>query len=511
MNRVHLSFLFLILVKTVCAQVEQTGRIETPVRIDAEAFSIVSLDTAGLLLYRNFVGSAENQTELIRLDTSLQQKWRGFLPTPKTLQLKSVKSFANKIYFFFKNLIPGSQEFIVYTVNIKGGSYRSYTIKNVIQFNPTEYVVATNAILIGGYFNFRPLVLFFSLKEEKSHLLPGFLNEPGEITQIESYPDGTSSVVTSAKNINGKKCIWIRHFDSDGEFLKTTIIEPEDNKNLIFGRVAKTDNNSQVVAGVYGRNSYFSRGLFVAEINEYGEYAVHYYNFGDLENFFHYMKAKREKRIKDRIERRHIKGKKIKFNYRFLVHELITDGDQFILTGEAFYPKYAGRSSYPNLSPYNSTSPWGYGPNARYYPPTYNRPNDLVFDGFQYTHAVAIGFDKNGTLKWDNSFEINGIKTFELEQYVKIVPRQNHIVLLYLYENLIRSKIIKDNQVIEGTTQNPVKTFNGQEQEAHGIRSNKLEHWFGNHFFAYGIQNLKDAEIPNQTRTVFFINKLSVR
>jgi hypothetical protein len=201
--------------------------------------------------------------------------------------------------------------------------------------------------------------------------------------------------------------------------VKTTVLEPEEKKNLIFGRSLKMPTGEQVISGVYGRYTDYSRGIFVASVNVLGEYAIKYYQFADLEHFFNYMKARREKRVKEKIERRRIKGKKIKFNYRVLVQELIPFGNQYILLGEAFYPHY----TYPS--------------------------NVQIFDGFQYTHAVVIGFDQNGKLMWDNSFEINDVKTFSLEKFVKIYPEEDRIILLYLFENIIRSKIISGSDVLE--------------------------------------------------------------
>src|SRR5258708_7441308 len=303
------------------------------------------------------------------------------------------------------------------------------------------------------------------MRTDRSRILPGFLNELGELIQLKTYSNGNVDVIISAKNSSRRKCIWIRHFDSNGDLLKTIILEPEEKKHLIFGRAAKMNDDSQIIAGVYGRNSTYVRGVFVADVNAYGEYKIHYYNFADLKNFFHYMKANREKRIKERIERRKIKGKKIKFNYRLMVHELVPYNDQFIMLGEAFFPRYSTRSSTPFGSSY---SPWSYG-----LPITYSRTygSDLVFDGYQYTHAVAIGFDKNANLVWDNSFEINGI--------------------------------IKGDQVIEGTVQNSMSTNNNK--EAISTQNGKLEYWYGNHFFVHGVQYIKSND---NTRKVFFIAKL---
>ena len=491
------------------AQVLQNGRVEIGIASSFETFSVVSLDSSGIALYRNFVGATENQLELIRLDTALNQVWRGFLPIPKGFTVASAKTVANKLYFFFENKTVVNRPFQVVAVQIKDGEYTSYPIKNAIAFNATEFIASKKVLLIGGYFNFRPVVLFYSLLDHRSRILPGFLNEPGELTQINASDDGID-VIVSGKNNSKKKCLWIRHFDDVGDLTKTVVLESSENKNLIFGRTAKADNGIQVIAGVYGKNSQYSRGIFVAEINSLGEYVIRYYNFADLHNFFHYMKAKREKRIKDRIERRRVRGKKSKFNYRFLVHELIPYGDQFILVGEAFYPTYtSGYNSYSTRM--LGSSPWSY-PSARYYNNPYPSryygspyTSDLVFSGFQYTHAIVIGFDAHAKITWDNSFEINGLKSFYLDQYVKILTEKEKIELFYLFQNNIRSKVIHNNQIEEGTIQNPI--LNSDQQRKSNVESSKLEYWYGNHLFVYGIQTVKNSK--DDIRRSFFINKLT--
>ncbi len=464
---------------TAYPQVYQNGRFEIPINTDIESYSVVPVDTAGILLYRNFIMPKENLLELTRLDTAFQKVWKGYFPIPKELSFVYAKAVDRKVYFFFKPHDPAKHNFYVTIVQIKDGGYNSYPIENLIPFNPTEYVVSKDALLIGGYLNLRPVVLYYSLIEHKAHMLPTFLNEPGEITQIKPYPDGNVDVIVSAKNSSRRKCLWIRQFNSAGDMVKTIVLEPGENKNLIFGRAAKTENDKQVIAGVYGRNTQYSRGIFVAEVDPNGEYVIHYYNFGDLKNFFHYLKARKEKRIKERIERRKIQGKKIKFNYRFLVHEVVPYQDQFIMLGEAFFPHYASRGNYS------------------------------YFDGFEYTHAIVIGFDANAKLLWDNSFQISGVKTYQLQQFVKIAPVQDRLVLLYLFENIIRSKIIQGNEVIEGTLQEEVKTKEGERAMGRNTQNSNLEYWYGNHLFAHGVQNLRSSE-NNNVHKVFFINKLSV-
>jgi len=474
-------------------QVDQLARYEIPLidKDENDPYQVTSLAEEGILIYRRVLGKGqEDLLELIKVDTTLKENWRGYISTQKILRVSHVKSKDNLVFLLLKSGYSVSGDFQVIAVNIQDGTYGIYMIKNLIPFNPTDFVVTHQGVMIGGYFNYRPLVMFYSFTTQRAKILPGFYNERGELNQIKTYDNGTVDVIVSAKNFERKKCLWIINYNAEGDLVKTTVLEPEINKNLIFGRSVKMLNDEQVVAGVYGSKDVdYSRGIFVAEINPVGEYSINYYNFGDLQNFFSYMKAKRERRVKDRIERRKVKGKRIRFNYRFLVHEVIPYGDQYVMLGEAFYPRYT------------YTMGRGYG----------LLRDERIFDGYQYTHAVVIGFDSQGKLKWDNSFEINDVKTMELQQFVKLSPTDSQIVLLYVYDNLIRSKIIKDNQVVEGKTEDVIKSgYKKVTIREKDIERSKLDYWYTEHFFASGIQLVA---IPVSAKDevyqrVFFINKL---
>jgi len=495
----YVNTILLLLISLSCfGQIDQQARYELLLNENDEndSYQVSSLAENGILVYRRVLGQKEDQLELVKVDTLLQENWRGFIALEKSLQVAHIKVQDQLIFILLKSGNYTSGDFQVIATNAENGNFKVYTIKNLIPFSPTDFLVTSYGMMLGGYFNYRPLVLFFSFQTERAKILPGFFNEQGELNQIKPYENGSIDVILSAKNFERKKCLWIRNYSAEGDLIKTTVLEPDANKNLIFGRSVKMPDEAQVVAGVYGsRNTEYSRGIFVADINQFGEYNINYYNFSELQNFFSYMKAGREKRVKERIERRKIKGKKIRFNYRLLVQEVVPYGNQFIMLGEAFYPKYtySSRNSYGAHSYYSNPMMRG----------------DRIFDGYQYTHAVVIGFDANGKLKWDNSFEINDVKTFDLQQFVKIAPTDNHIALLYLYNNLIRSKIIRDDQVLEGKTTDPVKSkFASDVIKEKDTQNSKLDYWYPRHFFASGVQRVGNQQADGFYRKVFFINKL---
>lgn len=485
----------------LCAQVDQQGRYEIILNEndENENYKVSSLGEAGVLLSRRIISRNDDFLELIRVDTSLRDRWKGFIPIGKNDQVSHIQEKDGFAFILLKSYPQFSAGFQIISARTSDGNYNVYRVDNLIPFNPTDFVVTNTGAMIGGYFNYRPLVLFYNFKTQRSKVLPGFFYEQGELNQIKTYPNGTTDVLISAKNWERENCIWIRNYNQEGDLIKTTILEPEPNRNLIFGRSIKMPNDAQIVAGVYGGKSVeYSRGIFVAEITPVGEYLINYYNFADLENFFKYMTVRREKRVKERIERKKIKGKKIKFNYRFLVHEVIPYKNDYIMLGEAFYPRYV----YTN----NSARGNVYG----FYSNSVMR-GERIFDGYQYTHAIVIGFNKNGSLAWDNSFEINDAKSFELQQFVKIAPDDESISLYYLYKNLIRTKIIQNSEVLEGKSTDPLKNrFDFDVVKDRDTESSKLDYWYPNHFYASGTQIVRNkAAVDRAYRKVFFIVKVA--
>ncbi|NJM24981.1 MAG: hypothetical protein HC859_05205 [Bacteroidia bacterium] len=485
-------------------QVEQTRRLELLLGAEEASFEVIPAENDGLFLHRRLSATGADQIDIVKLDTALNEQWHGFLPVPKNYMMAGKRTHNSQLYLLFRAADFSRNDLELYSLNSALGQYTRYQIKSFIPIQVTEFQVTSDAALIGGYFNHVPLVIHFSFTAEKSKVLPGMLNESGDLNQVRTYPDGSFDVLICARNYLKQKTVWIKNYDAEGNLKANYPLQTEDRKSLLFGRSIKSFNQMQVVAGVYGnRNSEYSKGLFVTTIDPIGNQQTRYYNFADLENFFKYLKARRQNRIKNRIDRRKIKGKKIRFNYRFLVHELIPYNGQYILLGEAFYPRYitVDRTYYGGF----------------FNPSFVNRgmvQNGRIFDGYFYTHAVVIGFEEDGKLVWDNSFEINDVRTFTLEQFVRLEPQEDRIALFYLFGNEIRSKIIQDNKVLEGKASDPIMTrFKSDVTKEKEATQNKLDYWYADYFYASGVQeilNWQEANV-NPKRRVFFVNKLRYR
>ncbi len=501
-SRVLLLLVLLSALTTVAgqAQIEQINRFEIAINNNESSdFSTTSAGKSGLMIYRRIYQAKIDKLEVIKIDTSLQEVWRKQINMAKDqMAVRSVVK-DDILFILFKSIGYQYADFQIAAIHVGDGDHLVYTVRNVIPFDPTEFVITQEAALIGGYFNYRPLIVYFNFAQQQSKILPGFFNEPGELTQVKSYADGSSDVIVSTNNYEKKKCLWIRNYDSQGDLVKTTILQPRDNKNFIFGRSLKLDNGQQVVVGVFGRFREYSRGIFIARISPNGEYQTQYYDYGELQHFFNYMRAPKEKRVKGRIERKKIKGKKAKFNYRFIVDEIIKTDDEFVMLGEAFYPQYAYPQGVANR-----------GGIPQMYSHSFNRGGYTLI-GYHYTHAVVIGFDSKGSLKWDNSFEINDVMTPELEQFVKIQPHDDKIILQYVKGNQIRTKIIRDSEIIEGKAFDDIKLrFEDDILRDSKLETSKLDYWYDGRLYVHGVQEIKNfREVQvSANRKVFFVNKI---
>jgi hypothetical protein len=302
------------------------------------------------------------------------------------------------------------------------------------------------------------------------------------------------------RTMDRRNTVSTKTFDENGEILKNATLSPDQKFNFLYGRSTTFDDNLQFILGTYSLgNSNYSRGIYIAKLDEEGREEINHYNFGDLNNFFSYMKAKRQDRIKKRIARRKIKGKNVKFNYRLLVHDVIEKEGKYIMLAEAYYPRYTNSNYF-------------YGPGFNSFGRSRGDMQSMYFDGYKYTHAVVLGFDQKGKLLWDNSFEINDVISYNLEKFVNASVEKDKIVLLYLYENVVRSKIISNNKVLEGKAFNDIKLkFEDDVVKSNDNKIGGLEHWYGNNFFAFGVQSIRNFKYPGikPNREVFYINKIT--
>ena len=498
--RIFLSLFFLCVSAALYSQVHQPDRYEIELGIYDEPFNVLSAEEDGVLLYQPMddYESGNQKWQFIKLDTTLNEQWVREYAIDRDYVYKGYEYRNHSYFFLFQTLDQRSHDLLMVQMNEYTGDTIMHIVKNLVRINLTIFEMSNNSVLIGGYYNQEPVVMHYDLTTKKNKVLPGIFGDRTELVQIK-IEQGLIKILVSSRTYDKRNTLAIKTYDYQGNYIDNFTFMPEGDIALINGRIAEIDRVGTIISGTYGvRRSEYSRGLFIAQHQAGEEQVLKYFNFADLDNFFTYLKAKKQTRINNKITRKKINGKKVKFNYRLVVHEIIKSGDEFIMLGEAYYPKYSNT--------YYNTNNYSYTPSGQYsFMPT-------SFAGYRYTHAVVIGFDKNGEKLWDNSFQIEDVLTYDLNQYVHVDVVNDNVVLFYQYNNEIRTKIISGSEVIEGKSFDSVKMMFADDVASKGSYSNigGLEKWYGHNFFAYGVQkikNMKDGGVK-LNRRVFYINKV---
>jgi hypothetical protein len=498
--------IFFLGIRPSLAQINQVARIELPLlATETEYPKIATFKEKGIILYRTLLAPDANYVELQKLDTALKEQWKGAIMLDRKSSFFRAKTKEGFLVFLYWNKNSVTSNYQVLVVNEAKGSYGTYDINNAIPFNPTDFDVTGNSLIIGGYFNLRPIVLHFSFITKTTKVLPGYFNEPGEITELKTYINGSFDIIVRVKTAAKGKSLWLRNYDKEANLKSTIVLNSESRKNFIHGKSIQLENGNQLIAGTYGRNTEYARGLFFAVADSTGRSKVNYYNFSELKKFFSFLRTRKEVRIRERITRRASKGKQTKFSYRLILHDLIPYKNHFLLVAESYYPRYS-YPTYSNRNVYNSAFTFNPYLNSN---STYR--GDYVFDGFQYTHAVVAGFNRRANLLWDNSLEINDIKNMQLEQHVKVLPTENGADLVYLFENILHTKVIKDSLVIAPKKSIPIQLSNDEEEAAKKDgAANFLAYWYDDYLIASGVQRLRNKKLGRFAveRRVFYINKV---
>lgn len=480
------------------AQLVQPNRIEFPIGSEDEEFGVISAEEKGIVLYRevrNRKTKMDRKYQVILLDTALNLKWETYL----YINLRYIQigyEIADDYFYllFQRNSESLKADLFVLRVNLHTKYSETFLIEREYPLELSYFEVLGNTLVFGGVSNKLPAIVIYEFGYITPKVLQGLFNEKTQILQIEIDDElKLLNVLVSFKTKDNRKSLSLKSYDESGELIKNISLQPSNEHSLLFGKTVKLDRKAELIVGTYSRKrSDMSRGIFLARISEEGDQVINYYNYADLKNFFSYMKARKQKRIEERIKRRKVKGKKNKYSYRLLVHEVVERDGKFIMVGEAFYPKYS-------QSPYYG----GFG--------HYGNSYASMFDGYKYTHAVVLGFDRRGRLLWDNSFEINDVESYTLDQFVHISMNEKNIALIYLFEEEIRTKNIEGNEVLEGKTFDELKlSFEDDVVSKNDDIYGRLEEWYDGNLFVYGVHKIKNLndEGVRLNRKVFFINKI---
>ena len=497
--RVIVAVLVWSLYQESSAQAFQPRRIEMELDRNEDSFQVESLGQNGLILYREQQETSfksDQPYEFVLYDTALQEQWRKVYRIERKYQLVGWDFHQDSLYFLYSHYDP-KEDFQLVKMGLKSGDTTMLSVRKVVPVQLTTFECVGQSLIFGGYLNSRATVLLYNRYDGKVRVLPNLYSEQSELMEI-SIDDATNTFDVSVLSRVPREpfSLSLRTYDDKGIQVQELAMVLPQELNIQHGRSANPESGEKIVAGTYSsRRSDYTHGIFMGSVSPSGSVNYSLYPYENLPNFFNYMKAERRDRVMKRLERRKMLGRRTRVSYRLLVHELIEKEDHIIVLGEAFYPVYR----YYGGGGLGSTAD-----GSRY-------ANSTYFDGYRYTHAVVMAITPLGEVLWHNSFEIEGLQSMILREFVKVDVNRDRIVLLYLYDGEIRAKVIRGSTMEEGKFFDPISVnFGAEIVQNNDNELSQLDYWYEGCFYAAGIQEIRSLNSLGfgRNRRVFYVNKV---
>lgn len=484
-----LSFVMASLCIAQLGLAQVTARVEISRDIDTDEGRIIPMGERGVLRY-TFLKKKEkgkNVYKIMHFDTDLKLVHADSVVVERNMSLDDTISYRGIYYSILRD------------------NRDNFT---VVGYNPATHRVNT----VNGKFrkkaSMRNLVMddshiVFSSTEKKLDRL-GFIDlNTGECHFTDMHFKGVRDqniYILENVIIDGKIHALVRFgtdvvlmkLDFEGNFIDQPVILTANltDHHILTASLSKAGGH-YFVTGTYtdkerGDATKIAQGIYFGQFNGEAFTFIKFYNFFELKNFTQYMSEKGQEKIERNKEKAEKKGKTFSQEYYIASHEIVNQGDCYYYIGEAYYPLYIGMGG-----------PMGY---------------TRTFEGFVYTHAFIVKFDREGNVLWDNCVPLKPkSRPHYVKRFVNALYNSNQVDVLYIDDNKVISKTFDASagNIIKDRSEETLQT--GDEAEKVNKSKNAdAEFWYGNNFLVFGDQQVKN-DTEKKRRQVYFINKLTIK
>lgn len=539
MKKWGVLLIVIYLVVPVCFS-QKPIRVEVEAKSGSDIYRILPFGENGVMLFyqSNERRKDDNERWFFNFyDTDFKKLWEKELMVRKTWNFRNFDSDNENLFLFFtKPYLKETTPILITTVNIKDGNHQMQSKEIPAKAVLQEFYIAKKNAYIGGHtiqpkithiaqscFSFtlvpfftgaslvreKPVIFSWNLENNQSLLTETSFKRDAFVEDIQSSTkEGTANYVVKSQPPRKKQNkLVIYNVDANGNKEKSFVIKSQDkNRRLNTGKLYPLDEDAYITIGTYyaeprskifyskKQTEKYSTGIYFTKTKNGQQELIRYYNFTKFDKLIYSFNKKRTKRLIKKAERKEKKGKEISFNYQLLFHDIIKRDGQYLLIAEAYYPQY--RTVYYTYYDF------------------YGRPittTRTIFEGYRYTDAIVAAIDINGELLWDNSFMIKNILTHNLKERVKVLFDGEDIILLYSSGGKIASKVIRNDEVVEGLDYTEIETSFRSDKVLEDYRSD-IVYWYDNYFISYGYQKIKNRlqrPTKKRKRTVFYFNKVA--
>jgi hypothetical protein len=189
----------------------------------------------------------------------------------------------------------------------------------------------------------------------------------------------------------------------------------------------------------------------------------------------------------------------------------------FLLLAEVYNPSSSSlnqNSYYPyGGNPYYYDPYWSsYSPRRIYGPPPSGYGSNMRTDNeaIKTYESFLVSLNEKGTTNWDYSFPLDNIKNAMVDQVADFTLVNNDIYYVYKKEsdlNIKRIPLRSEEEPTESTAK--IKLMHEfDELRSEDEHDGAIRYWFNDAFYVWGFQTIRNKTKDDQTRRVFYINKV---
>ncbi len=524
------------------AQSGQPIRVEIPVRAGTNPFNYVPFGENGICMFYPTINDAGKDSiswSFVMLDRNLKEEWKKLLPLHEDVNYLKGFSQNGVIYLLFHDTRR----------NKEGNIYVFFIIppKQIITIHKSDIPEKAEVVDFEIFNEFA--LVGYNQRKGKPGLL-GFSLINGEKRNFD-FPETENSLLldiavdTIYKDIaavykvqpsSTRNQLMVNLYNGSSALRRTVTFENIQEKRIFnsagfvftgenrgfvlgtFGSGARNKRNYDYYNDYYNYNYYnsfyrrpstydqnqdntpISDGYYSATIGPDGPGNMNYYHFIDFSNAYKYINSPEALRTKRKADKKNSEkddpggnNKKFSLDYRLLIHPVKYSGGSYLMLSEAYLPEY------------HTMTQMVYDYYGRAIPSTYS-----VFDGYRYTNAFLASFDSSGQMQWNNGMEMRDILTTYLNRKLNLYQEKDETYLFYNANAKIAFKTINKSDIVEGTAFTPVAPKRATDQYISEYLGS-IEYWYGDYFLVTGYESLRNNNLDENKRSVFYLSKMAFR
>lgn len=429
----------------------------------------------------------------------------------------------NLFLLLSKGLTTNADKYIL-QVDLDTNQGYEIPLQNLLPLDLVEFLVQDRKAIFMGNAEERPVIQLYDMDDRSIRTVQGIYGNDTNVLQIRKMPDLQAlEVVISRKGQYRNLETSIITFDMEGNLVREVKVDRfgESGQEILEGLLLADEEYQQVMIGTYGlEGKSASQGMYLMEINEFGEYSFKLYTLEDFPNFYNYLeeklRLKRDKEVLAELE----KSKIPSIRNTYSIRDVRQTEDAYYIYFDQInvVSSRGGRMGGPTVNNpyrYDRINRMGYAPNYTfpYLSPDMPISNFNLTTEYQYLSAHFVKVSKTGEVIWDNSAKYADFTTLYPEPFGEIAVVGDDLYHLYAENDQIKASFFRNGErIFEHENFNLELPDINERIRNTDFGTLRLAHWYDRYFILTGQQTIRYLGSDNreQVREVFFMSKILV-